>query len=100
MFNSLKYAKILEGAGLPRHQAEIHVQILTDVIGEEMATKNDLKLLATKNGLQKLESKVDSLEQRLTYELQSLEHRLIFKLGGLVAGLLAVSLTVVKLFLV
>lgn len=44
MFDSLKYAKILEEAGLPREQAETHIRILRDVIGEEMATKQDLHI--------------------------------------------------------
>ncbi len=81
LFNSLKYAKILEDAGLPRNQAETHIQILSDVIGEDMATKDDIK----------------RLEDKISYELQSLEHRMTLKLGGLMAAFLATGLTAAKL---
>ena len=84
MFNSLKYAKILEDAGIPRSHAETHIQILSDLIGEEMATKDDLR----------------HLESKLLYELQSLEHRMTLKLGGLMAAFLATGLTAAKLLFI
>lgn len=42
MQNSLKYAKFLEEAGLPRNVAEAHIEILTEIVGDEMATKADI----------------------------------------------------------
>lgn len=43
MFDSLMYAKKLEEAGLTREQAEAHVQMLTDVVNSNLATRQDLK---------------------------------------------------------
>lgn len=69
MFNSLKYAKILVDAGLPRDQAETHIQILGDVIGEEMATKDDIKRLestmATKDDVRSLRADTKRLESTM-----------------------------------
>lgn len=45
MFNSLKYAKKLEDAGVTREQAEAHVQILTEVMETNFATKHDFIVL-------------------------------------------------------
>lgn len=98
----MKYAKILEDAGLPRNQAETHIQILSDVIGEEMATKDDLKSLESnlRNDMQKLEGKMNTLESRIDLKLQNLEHRITIKLGGLMAAFLATGLTAAKLLFI
>ena len=45
MINTLMYARKLERAGLSREQAEAHVQILAEVIGEDLTTKQDLQHL-------------------------------------------------------
>ena len=45
MIKALKYSKQLEAVGLSREQAEVHLEILTEVIEGEMATKADLKKL-------------------------------------------------------
>jgi len=54
--DTLGYCKRLEKVGVPREQAEVHAQILTEVINQ-VATKDDLKELevATKDGLKELE---------------------------------------------
>lgn len=96
MFNSLKYAKILEDAGLPRNQAETHIQILSDVIGEEMATKDDIRRLESQ--ISSLATKEDVRE--FNYKLQSLEHRMTLKLGGLMAAFLATGLTAAKILFI
>lgn len=45
MFDSLKYAKILEEAGVNREQAETHIRVLGSIIGDEMVTKKDLAVV-------------------------------------------------------
>lgn len=106
MIKSLKYAKILEDSGLTRKQAETHIQILSDVIGDKMATKDDLNALRSEltNKIQAVESKlsnrIDQLETKMTYEFQSLEHRMTLKLGGLMAAFLATGLTAAKLLFI
>lgn len=42
MFNALKYIKRLEAVGVPRKQAEAHVQLYMDSIDVEIATKSDV----------------------------------------------------------
>jgi hypothetical protein len=71
MFNTLRYAKRLEEAGIPRQQAEAHVQIIAEIVEGDLATKQDVK--------------------ELKDEMQKLEYRLVIKLGALVAGLGAVT---------
>lgn len=43
MRKALMYSKRLEKAGLTRTQAEVHLEILEEVIENEMATKNDIR---------------------------------------------------------
>jgi len=45
MFNTLKYAKILEEVGFSREQAETSIKILVEIMEDKMATKQDLKEL-------------------------------------------------------
>jgi hypothetical protein len=42
--DTLGYCKRLEAVGIPREQAEVHAQILTEVMSQ-VATKDDLKEL-------------------------------------------------------
>lgn len=67
MFNTLMYAKKLESVGLPREQAEAHVQIIADVIEEQLATKQDLK---------------------------ELEYRLIIKLSAIMGTMITLAIAV------
>ncbi len=91
MFNSLKYAKILEDVGIPRSHAETHIQILSDVIGDEMASKEDI---------QRLSHDIKNIESKMLFEMQNLEHRMTLKLGGLMAAFLATGLTAAKLLFI
>lgn len=43
MFDTLKYAQVLESVGFSRAQAEIQVQMISDVMSATLATKQDLK---------------------------------------------------------
>ena len=45
MFNSLKYAKILEEAGLTQKEAETTINVLIEVMENKLATQEDLKEL-------------------------------------------------------
>jgi len=79
MFNSLKYAKILEDAGLPRSQVETHNQIISEVLEEELATKRDI--------------------ERLEDKIEKLEYKLVFKPGSLMVILFGSAIGVVSLVL-
>jgi hypothetical protein len=45
MFDTLRYAKILEGVGFSKEQAETSIEILLEIMEEKLATKEDLQLL-------------------------------------------------------
>jgi hypothetical protein len=45
MFNTLKYAKMLEEVGFSREQSEISVKILVEIMEEKLASKQDLQNL-------------------------------------------------------
>ncbi len=114
MFNSLKYVKILESSGLPRNQAETHIQILGDLIGEEMATKEDLKTEISGLRLE-MRSEFKAVRAEMTSEfmavraemasefktvrseMTNLEHRLVIKLGGLMAAFMTVAVTATQI---
>lgn len=52
-FDTLKFAKTLEKAGLPAAQAEAIAEAFRDATGEELVTKNylDARIEASKNDL-------------------------------------------------
>ena len=72
VFNSLNYAKRLEQAGFTREQAEAQANIMTEIVNEKIATKQDLR---------------------------ELEYRLTIRFGSMLAAavaLLAALITLVK----
>ena len=80
MYNSLKYAKILEDAGLPRNQAETHIQIISEVLEEELVTRQDIV----------------NLETRIDSKLDRMEYRLLVKLGSLMTFLFGAALGILS----
>ena len=89
----MKYVKILESTGITREQAEAHVQLITEVMEDDLATKQDLKNLETK-----LENKLDATTERLEHKILQLEYRMTIKLGSIVVVALAAFTAVTKLF--
>lgn len=67
MFNSLICVKKLEEAGVSREQAEAHVQIISELIEMNLATKQDLAVLRSE-----LRSDLAQLEQRLAIRMGSI----------------------------
>ena len=99
MFNSLKYAKILEDSGLPRNQAEAHMQIITAVVEEDMTTKADLKeySLEIKSEMSELRSDVKSEMNELRSEVKNFKNEIIIKLGLLITVVLPITLALLQL---
>jgi len=54
-FDTLAYARRLRGAGLTDEQAAIHAEALATALGEVLVTKQDLRDLATRDDLHRLE---------------------------------------------
>jgi len=95
LFDSLKYAKILEEAGIPRNHAETHIRVLGDVIGDEMATKQDLAIVGKdlslrmgglgtefKTEISELRTDMDGLRTELKDEMLKLRDDLRSELKG------------------
>lgn len=70
MFNTLRYARKLEQAGLTREQAEAHIQVIAEILEEDVATKQDLK---------------------------ELEYRLVIKLSAILGTIITLAIAVTTL---
>ncbi len=73
MFNTLKYAKMLEEVGFSRVQAETSIKILAETMEDKLATKQDLKDLGTRMTLAdgKLASTLESSVAQLNAKIDS-----------------------------
>jgi hypothetical protein len=90
MNNSLKYVKILEGSGITREQAEAHVQMISEILEDDLATKQDVHNL--KQDIKNLDMRFESIEHKI---LQS-EYRMTIKLGSIVTVSMAALAAVIK----
>lgn len=84
MFNTLKYAKMLEGVGFSRDQSEATVHILSEVMESTLSTKQDILLV-----------KQDI--QLLRQDMQLLKSELIIKMGAMQAASIAIIVALIKL---
>lgn len=93
-FDTLAYAKRLRGAGLTDEQASVHAEALATALGEILVTKQDLRDLATKEDLHRLElatkEEFAAVRQEMSSEfasirqdLRSLELRITLRVGAL-----------------
>lgn len=83
MFNTLLYTKKLEEVGVSREQAEAHIQIMTEVMQNELATKGDVR----------------ELRHEMHYEMQRLEYRLTVRFGSMMAASTTIIIAVLALIL-
>ncbi len=88
MYNSLKHVKKLEEAGISREQAEAHVQIMTEVMETNLATKEDLKDLATL-----VQHEIAVVRQ----EMKELSLSMTIKLGTIVSLSIGVAVALAKI---
>lgn len=112
MFNSLKYAKSLEEAGVPREQAEAHVHLITEALDMNFATKQDVQLVAQdmqglrqdfqilrnefQKDLQTLEFKFDQKVVQLKDAIIQSEQRITIRLGTIVATSIGAAVALAK----
>lgn len=112
MYSAFKHSKLLEEAGFSRHQAEIQVQVITEIIEGDLATKQDLKNLehstrqdlknleiSTKQDLKNLENSTKQDLKSLENKIQQLEYRIIIKLGTLLIIGFTTMATLMKFWL-
>jgi len=75
LFDTHNLIKHLMGAGVPEAQAEAHIEIISNVVSDQLVTKNYLDL------------KMQDIDNRFT----QLEHSLTLRMGGM----LFIGITVV-----
>ena len=121
MNNAIKYVKILESTGVSREQAEAHVQVLTEFLEGDLATKEDLhnserslktafeRLETSVNtsiaqldakintSVTRLDNKIDNLAAQLEGKILQSEYRMTIKLGSIVTVSIAAVAAIVKL---
>ncbi len=71
MFNTLRYAKMLEEVGFSREQAETSIKILVEIMEDKLASKQDLQELKVElqHSMLQLESKLALVESKLTIKM-------------------------------
>ncbi len=92
MQNALDYVKMLEEKGVPKEQAEATVSVIHSMIYKDFATKNDLEKLETR-----MDHKFDVLEQKIDYRFKQLEDRMTIKLGGMLTLFVAMVVAIQKI---
>ena len=96
-FDTHAFVKELIAAGVPENQAEVHARLMSEMVIERLATKDDLKLL--KDDLKLLEERLGARINTLATkdELKDLELRLTLRFGAMLAAAVAVTVTLVKI---
>lgn len=88
MFNTLKYAKMLEEVGFSRDQAETSIGILVEIMEDKLATKEDLR---------KLEERIEHSFQEVKSSVQLLESKMTVRMGTMLAASIAILTAIQKL---
>ena len=105
--DSLKFARKLEAAGLDRKAAEAIAEGVTEVDVSDLATKTDIAELRQEIGSLRAATKADIAELRsemkeetgsLHTEIANLRAELFKQLWIMAAGIVALTLTLSKLF--
>jgi hypothetical protein len=121
MFNSLKYAKMLMNAGVPREAAETQIEIMSDMMQDNFSTKQDVKDLgvALRSEMQEMNMSLRAEMQEtasalraemrelgaslrgemkdVRMEVQKLEYRMTIKMGSMMTVLLSLTIAILKL---
>ena len=88
MFNTLKYAKILEEVGFTRDQSEMSIKILVEIMEDKLATKQDL---------QDLRVEIQLLRTDVQHSFLQLESKLTIRIGTMLAASIAILTAIQKL---
>ncbi|HLA36160.1 MAG TPA: coiled-coil domain-containing protein [Rhodocyclaceae bacterium] len=96
-FDTLKFVKELESAGVPAAQAEAQARALATALDThlvELATKGDVREVRVEANATKAELKSELA--LLRSEMQAMESRLTIKFGALIAVAVGVSIAVLR----
>lgn len=99
MFNTLRYAKMLEEVGFSREQAETSVKILIEIMEEKLVSKQDLQDLkiAFQKDFHDFKSDMQSSLAQLESKITLSESKLTIKMGTMLAASIAVLTAIQKL---
>ena len=97
VFDTLEYASRLKRAGFTEQQAEAQVQALAAVVNDNLATRQGLDDLATKQDLLALKNDLAALKQEVKHDMRDLEHRLTLRMGTMLSVAVVVVAALVKL---
>jgi len=92
IFDTLKAAQELRKTGFEDRQAEAVVETISKAVSETVATKADLQLL--RSDVELLQQSVDSRFEKMEIKVDALENRIVLKLGGLMVTMIFVLLAI------
>jgi hypothetical protein len=89
MFNTLKYAKILEEVGFSRDQAETSIKILVEIMEDKLATKQDLQehRAATERDFQEFRAATQ-------HDIAQVKSDLTIRMGSMLAASIVIMTTI------
>lgn len=107
-FDTPGYARRLRGAGLTDEQAEVHAEALATALGEVLVTKQDLRDLAKKDDLHRLElaskqefaavrQEMSSEFAAVRQEMRAQELRITLRVGAVVSVGIGALAALIKL---
>jgi len=103
-FDTLAYARRLRQAGFSEAQAEAQAEALAAVVDDTLASKQDLRDLATKDDIRELRKELSEAKQDIRdlavatkQDLQELEHRLTVRVGTMMSVAVGLLAALVKL---
>jgi hypothetical protein len=95
IFDTQAFVKRLSAAGMPIEQAEVLADESTRLVGDQVATKQDIGLLRTDFEL--LRADFDRLRADMVAIEQRIKDQLTIRLGLMMAGAIAIVAALVKL---
>ena len=100
IFDTYKAVSQLREAGFDETQAAAMVTTICDVLGGNLATKEDLAAvrqdMATKEDIASVRREMDSKPDKA--DLHALETRLTIRMGGMILGAVGLVLAILRLF--
>jgi hypothetical protein len=95
IFDTHAFVKRLTAAGMPVEQAEILADESTRLVGDQVATKQDIGLV--RSDLKLLRAYFDRLRSDMAAMEQRIKDQLMIRLGLMMAGAIAIVAALVKL---
>ena len=104
-FDTLKAYKSLQEAGFDESQAEAVIATVGEALGDNMATKDDIRDMSTKEDIADIRSEMATKQDIADFrretasksDLHALEVRLMVRLGGLILGAAGLTVAAVRL---